>query len=83
MVIDIENLPENSSDLKKIVGELAKRYDGLEQQNNLLAEQIAMLQQALFGRKSEKIKYVSPDQMNLFGDEVEAELPKEVPDDNN
>ena len=74
MIIDASNLPNDVEALKEIVIENQRYY---QTQINLLEEKISLLQQNLFGRKSEKLD-PSPDQPSLFDEAEElSETPPE------
>ncbi len=70
MIIDASSLPNDVESLKEI-------NISLQATINLLEEKISLLQQHLFGRKSEKL-VSHPDQPSLFDEaEVTAETPEE------
>jgi hypothetical protein len=65
MNLNISKLPENTSDLKKLISDLADSHSDLEEKNQFLEECIRLLQNELFGRKSEKQKIPEKDQLQL------------------
>jgi transposase len=79
MNLDISTLPENTSDLKKLISDLADSHTNLEEKNQFLEERIRLLQNELFGRKSEKQKFPEKDQLQLcLFDEPELPEPEKV-----
>ena len=81
MNVDVSSLPENPADLKAIVISLATSRVDLEKtyQSRIeyLEERIRLLQNELFGRKSEKLPKEDRDQLLLFN---EVEIEKEAQD---
>ena len=79
MNFDIATLPENTAALKELIGSLAESYSDLEaksqSQISCLEERIRLLQNELFGRKTEKHQSPETDplQLCLFG---EPDLPE-------
>lgn len=79
MNLDISKLPENASDLKKVISDLAESHSDLEEKNQFLEERIRLLQNELFGRKSEKQKFPEKDQLQLcLFDEPELPEPEKA-----
>lgn len=70
MNLDISKLPEDTSTLKELIGSLADSYTDLETKSqsriDYLEERIRLLQNELFGRKSEKQTMPDKDQLQLF-----------------
>jgi len=83
MNLDLSSLPDNAIELKEILFSLSANWDENEKKYqekiNYLEERIRLLQNEIFGRKTEKL--IDPRfarlQMGLF-DEPEAVLPAEV-----
>jgi transposase len=73
MLCDTSNLPDNASELKKLVLTLQQDY---EAQIDRLHEQIRLLRSKLFGRKTEKYVDAGQDQLRLF-DEIEQAVSRE------
>ena len=78
MDLDVSSLPDDSADLKEIVISLAASRADLEEKEHryqcridYLQERIRLLQNELFGRKSEKLPKEDRDQLLLFN-EVES-----------
>ncbi len=77
--MDISKLPENTSDLKKLISDLSDSHSDLEEKNQFLEERIRLLQNELFGRKSEKQKLPEKDQLQLcLFDEPELPEPEKA-----
>jgi transposase len=70
MNLDLAKLPDDTSELKEIIGSFQEKVNTLE-------ERIRLLQNELFGRKTEKHKSPEPDhlQLSLF-DEPELHRPE-------
>ncbi len=74
-------LPDNPQELKAIILQLqqnlidTKAY--YEREMGILIEQIRLLRQQMFGRKSDKISSVSPDTQKTIFDMPEPEDPEE------
>jgi transposase len=70
MNVDLSNLPDNASELRELFvsyrDESEKRRQSQELKIDWLEERIRLLQNELFGRKSEKSPIHAPDQMGLF-----------------
>jgi len=66
MPSELKQLPEDSESLKKIIF-------SLQQQNDHLQEMVRLLQNEIFGRKSEVCSAVNPNQLQLFTPPEEAE----------
>jgi len=84
MNVDASSLPENAADLKAIVISLAASHAGLKEKEQTyqsrieyLEERIRLLQNELFGRKTEKLPPEDRDQLPLFN---EVEIEKEARD---
>lgn len=58
------------ADLEHEIATLLERSVALERENKILREQLALLRQHLFGRRTERIE---PGQLGLYGDEVLAQ----------
>lgn len=79
-------LPESVSELRTMVMEAHRKWEGSEQEkqriekeNDILREQVRLLRQRLFGRKSEKYE-ISPEEMKLlFPEWQEEEKTEEAP----
>jgi transposase len=85
MNVDLTSLPDNTSDLKNIIQSLSLSCQNLEKEEQkkqsrieFLEERIRLLQNELFGRKSEKQPKPDQQQMLLF-DEQTAEPEQEEP----
>ncbi|HSO66354.1 MAG TPA: IS66 family transposase, partial [Desulfatirhabdiaceae bacterium] len=85
MNVDLTSLPDNTSDLKNIIQSLSLSCLNLEKEEQkkqsrieFLEERIRLLQNELFGRKSEKQPKPDQQQMLLF-DEQAAEPEQEEP----
>ena len=72
MNLDLSKLPDDTVALKELIGSLADSHTDLENQNqadqikiNHLEERIRLLQNELFGRKTEKHKSPETDQLQL------------------
>ena len=72
MNLDLSKLPDDTVALKELIGSLADSHTDLENQNqadqikiNHLEERIRLLQNELFGRKTEKRKTPETDQLQL------------------
>ncbi|MBC2717975.1 MAG: IS66 family transposase [Desulfobacteraceae bacterium] len=69
MNLNLATLPENTSALKELIGSLADFYTDLETKSqsriDYLEERIRLLQNELFGRKTEKRQPPEPDQLQL------------------
>ncbi|MFZ5364992.1 MAG: IS66 family transposase [Patescibacteria group bacterium] len=63
MTIDVENLPEAPSQLKEIIVAQAEKY---EAKIEYLEERIRLLQNEIFGRKTEKHPVIDQKQLLLF-----------------
>ena len=84
MSLDVSSLPENTADLKTLLISLAASHADLQEKEQsyqwrieYLEERIRLLQNELFGRKTEKLPKEDRSQLFLFN-EVESE--KEVQD---
>ena len=70
MNVDLSNLPDDTSELKEYFisycVESEKRQQAQEQKIDYLEERVRLLQNELFGRKSEKPIVQQIDQMGLF-----------------
>ena len=78
MDLDISSLPDDSAELKEIIISLAESHEDLEQKEHsyqsridYLQERIRLLQNELFGRKTEKLPKEDRHQLLLFN-EVET-----------
>ena len=78
MKLDISSLPDDVADLKAIVASLAANHKDLEDKYRLqidyLQEQIRLLKNELFGRKTEKLPVIDHHQLPLFdkADQIQA-----------
>jgi transposase len=86
MNLDVSRLPENPADLKTLLISLAASHCDLQEKElsyqsriQYLEERIRLLQNELFGRKSEKLPKEDRDQLLLFN---ELEAKKESQDNN-
>jgi transposase len=84
MNVDLTRLPDNTSELKNIINVLSYSYQDLEKEEQkkqsrieFLEERIRLLQNELFGRKTEKLPKPDQQQMLLF-DEEQADDPEET-----
>ena len=64
----------NKTSLIMIISSLQDQVDHISKQLNLLTEQIALMNQRSFGRKTESVSQF-PHQMSLFGDLYPDEIP--------
>lgn len=89
MNFELSNLPEDVTELKAIVATLASTYADLEGKSrekiHYLEERIRLLENELFGRKSEKLTKEDLQQLRLFNEaetalDAEAEAPAEEVD---
>jgi len=85
MKLDISSLPDDVADLKAIVASLAADHKELEDKYRLqidyLQEQIRLLKNELFGRKTEKLPAIDHHQLPLFDKTHQidaAELPQKI-----
>lgn len=81
MNLDISKLPDDTSTLKELIDSLTDSYTDLETKSqsriDYLEERIRLLQNELFGRKSEKQKFPEKDQLQLcLFDEPELPEPE-------
>ena len=78
MKLDISSLPDDVADLKAIVASLAANQKEIEDKYRLqidyLQEQIRLLKNELFGRKTEKLPVIDHHQLPLFdkADQIQA-----------
>lgn len=84
MNLDVSSLPENTADLKTLLISLATSHADLQEKEQTyqsrieyLEERIRLLQNELFGRKTEKLPKEDRDQLLLFN---EVEIEKEAQD---
>jgi transposase len=84
MNLDVSSLPENAADLKTLLISLATSHADLKEKEQTyqsrieyLEERIRLLQNELFGRKTEKLPQKDRDQLLLFN---EVEIEKEAQD---
>jgi transposase len=79
MNVDLISLPDNTTDLKNIINSLSISYKNLEQKKqariDFLEERIRLLQNELFGRKTEKQPKPDQQQLMLF-DENQTDDPE-------
>ncbi len=66
MNIDVEQLPETPSDLKEIIAVQAEKTEKYETRIEYLEERIRLLQNEIFGRKTEKQPLIDQKQLLLF-----------------
>jgi len=85
MKLDISKLPDDVADLKAIVASLAANQKDIEDKYRLqidyLQEQIRLLKNELFGRKTEKLPVIDHHQLPLFdkANQIEAaEQPQKI-----
>lgn len=86
MNLNLSKLPEDTSALKEVIASLAVSHTDLEKQNQAdqtrieyLEERIRLLQNELFGRKTEKHKSSETDQLQLcLFDEPELQEPEKT-----
>lgn len=86
---DIKELPDNTSELKRIienyqirVNDYESQLNELKNQNKILEEKFLLLQHRFFGAKSEKFTKEEEDERYLFNEaEVGAEEEAEEPDE--
>ena len=78
MLIKIEELPNDTNDLKQIIHDLSDKYQNMEavltdkeKEIKILTEQKKILEHRLYGTSSEKRAKINIDQLPLFN---EAEL---------
>lgn len=71
MAEDLENLPDDIAELKRIIGEQILRNHNNEIKVKLLEERISLLQSRLFSKRSEKLSAFDEKQSLLFN-EIEA-----------
>ncbi len=76
MNLDVTRLPDNTSDLKDIIESLSNSHKNLEEEKqkkqtriDFLEERIRLLQNELFGRKTEKQPKVDQKQLLLFNED--------------
>jgi transposase len=89
MNVDVASLPENTADLKAIIISLAASRADLQEKEQTyqsrieyLEERIRLLQNELFGRKSEKLPKEDRDQLLLFNElELEKAAQNDGPDE--
>ena len=65
MLLEPNNLPDDTQSLRKIIF-------SLQQQNEYLQEMVRLLKHELFGRKSEALPAVNPNQLQLFNPDEPA-----------
>lgn len=89
MNLEISSLPDNAAELKEVISYLANSHSELEDKEKTyqrkieyLEERIRLLQNEIFGRKTEKRSELVPAhiQMNLFN-EPEVDIPAQEADD--
>ena len=68
MNLQVNQLPEDPTALKQIVAELLGEYQRSQEKIQYLEEHIRLLQNEIFGRKSEKHRLPDRDQLLLFED---------------
>ncbi|MCP4102486.1 MAG: IS66 family transposase [Lentisphaerae bacterium] len=78
MDIEKDNLPDDPELLKKMLTDLAVKYESLDEKYIYLDEKYKTLQRMLFGKKSEKLTEEDENQMRFFN---EAEEGAAAPDD--
>jgi transposase len=85
MVLELENLPDNSAELKQFVEQLSTSFADKEveyqKRINILEEAVRYYQGKLFGRKSERRVEDSPQEQLSFFDELEQNS-ESVPESN-
>ena len=78
MKVDLDKLPDDPDELKRVIGELQVQHQKALSKVEGLEEEVALLRQKLFGRKSEKPLEVDPEQGSLFdlpeADEADGEV---------
>ena len=86
MAMDLENLPSDVEELKRIIAEQNRQFDSqinvIRSENKVLREQVRDLKTRLFGKKSEKLTSFEAEQARLFNEveSIQAE-PPELPFD--
>jgi transposase len=74
MKIDVVSLPDNADDLKEIIKSLSSSYKDMEEEKqsriDFLEERIRLLQNELFGRKTEKPPRIDDKQLPLFHEDL-------------
>lgn len=76
MVLDIKNLPENEQISKRqAISLLSQQEEKYQSQIDYLEEQLRLLRNELFGRKSEKPHREDRDQLPLFAPSPEGQVP--------
>ena len=68
MSMDIAVLPNDVNVLKEIITELQQKYDSQTKTLHLYQEQVKILKDKIFGRKSEKISDKGNGQLYLFNE---------------
>lgn len=68
MDLDVSSLPENVADLKDVIASLVTIHEKNQAQIDFLEERIRLLQNELFGRKTEKHPKEDRTQLLLFND---------------
>ncbi len=81
--MNVSTLPDNTSALKELVGSLVDSYTVLETKSqsriDYLEERIRLLQNELFGRKTEKYQPPEKDQLQLcLFDDPDLPVPEEI-----
>ena len=75
MLLDVHSLPDGPTELKQIIASLSSRYEDKIQH---LEEQVRLLRNEIFGRKSEKRPAPEDDRQQPLFDEAEEEAPEEI-----
>ncbi len=78
-----KDLPDNVSELQKILINLNKKFEGVEQENEFLREQLRLIRLKMYARISERYQDETDDIGNLLFEDIksiEAEQ-EEVPED--
>jgi transposase len=74
MLLDVQNLPDDPTELKQIIAFLSSRY---EDKIHLLEEHVRLLRNEIFGRKSEKRLPSQDERQQPLFDEAEGEVRQE------
>ncbi|MCP4109850.1 MAG: IS66 family transposase, partial [Desulfobacteraceae bacterium] len=82
MDIEKDNLPDDPELLKKMLTDLAVKYESLDEKYIYLDEKYKTLQRMLFGKKSEKLTEEDENQMRFFNEAEEGAADSDDPGEN-